>query len=325
MKAIVVAAPGGPDVLEVVTLPDPKPAPTQILIRVMYAGLNYADTQERKGSYAGGRSVPFIPGLDVVGVVEETGSAVRGFSPGQRVLAFPVGGAYAQLVVAEQDLTFAIPDAIADQQAAAPVACGAAWGVLHVAGRIQPGESILIHSASGGVGSIMIQLARRAGCTKVLATVGSDEKKEHVLALGADDVCNYRDQDHVSWVNEITSGAGVDVIANPVAGSLAENDLSCLADFGRLVLCGKGSGHGAAFSSEQLHKQNRSVVGFSFGHIRKKKIQLAREITEKILSHLVADLQVPIGAVFPLDEAAAAHRLLESRTNAGKILLKATG
>jgi len=323
MKAVLVSSPGECEALQLVDLPDPIPSPTQVLIRVIYASLNYADLLERKGNYTGGRSVPFIPGLDVVGEIVMMGGAVEGFKVGQRVMSFPIGGSYAELVVAESDLTFALPEGISDQQAAAPVACGAAWGVLHFAGRIQAGESILIHSASGGVGSIMIQLAKLAGCSPVLATVGSNEKRGHALALGADDVCNYREEDHVAWANSSTDDAGVDMIANSVAGEVAEKDLSCLAEFGRLVLCGKGSGRAAGFSSEQLHKQNRSVVGFSFGHIRKKRAALARDITERIISCLQSGaLRVPVGAVFSLEAAVEAHHLMENRNSTGKILLQ---
>lgn len=323
MKAVMVMSPGGSDLLQLVDLPDPVPAPTQVQIRVTYTGVNYADLQERKGTYAGGRTTPFIPGLDVAGVVVETGSEVTDLVPGQPVLAFPTGGSYAELVVAERNLTFVLPAGISCQQAAAPVACGAAWGVLHLAGRIQPGESILIHSAAGGVGSVTIQLARLAGCSKVLATVGSDEKREYVLALGADEVCNYREEDHVGWTQDLTAGAGVDLIANSVAGSLAEKDLACLADFGRLVLCGKGSGQPASFSSDQLHKQNRAVIGFSFGHIRKKRPYLVQKIMDQVMSFLGdGSLQIPIGAVFPLKDAGEAHRLMESRSTTGKILLR---
>lgn len=319
MKAVKVMAPGGSDQLQLVDLPDPVPAPSQVLIRVVYTGLNYADLQERKGTYAGGRTTPYIPGLDVAGVVVEMGKEVTDLVSGQPVLAFPTGGSYAELVVAERNLTFALPDGVSYQQAAAPVICGAAWGVLHVAGRVQSGESILIHSASGGIGSVLIQLAKLAGCPKILATVGSNQKKEHVLAMGVDDVCNYLEDDHVGWTQRLTAGAGVDLIANSVAGTLAEKDLACLADFGRLVLCGKGSGQPAGFSSDQLHKQNRAVIGFSFGHIRKKKPVLAQEITAQIISCLGdGSLKVPVGAVFSLKDAGEAHRLMESRSNTGK-------
>ena len=323
MKVIVVTANGGPQVLKLVEREDPVPTANQVLIKVRKASLNYADVQARKGTYAVAQSFPFIPGLDVMGTVLAVGENVHDLQKGQRVIAFPDGGSYAEMVVADRKLTFSLPDGISDEDAAAPVACGAALGVLTFAGRLQKGESVLIHSAAGGVGTVMVQLAKILGGAAVIATVGNDNKKDSVLSLGADKAINYHTENYEQQVMEFTQGRGIDLITNPIAGPLAERDLGCLADFGRLVVFGKGSGNHATFSTDDLHKRNRSVAGFSFGHIRKSKPAVVDEMVTLIFDFLTSrQLAVPVGSSFPLAEAAEAHCWLESRDNVGKVLLQ---
>ncbi|HET7578307.1 MAG TPA: quinone oxidoreductase [Bacillales bacterium] len=324
MKAVVVSKLGGPDVLEYREVDKPSVGDHQVLIRAAAMAVNFADIKARGGKYHGGAKPPFIPGLDVAGTVEEVGAEVDRFHKGQRVIAFPTTtGSYAEYTVANENLTFALPNSIDFETAAAcPIVAFTSFHLLHEVGRVQTGETVLIHAASGGVGSTAVQLAKMLGAAKVIGTVGSDVKKETARQAGADEVINYQKEDFVVQVQQITGGKGADLILDSVAGETGQRSMECLALYGRLVNFGNASGRPANFQTKDLHASCRSVLGFSLGTTRKRRPELLKPTAKKVLRYLEEGrLQMIIGKKLPLSEARSAHEWIESRQSTGKVIL----
>ena len=323
MKGIIVEKFGGPEVLAYRDLDDPQPQANQVLIRVHSAGVNYADVKARTNVHHIERPLPFIPGLDVAGTIEAVGPGVEKLKVGQRVVAFPQGGSYCEFALAHEVLAFPIPDSIEDDTAAAfPVVAGTSYAMLSRIAGLQAGQGLLLHSAAGGVGTTALQIAKHLGARPIITTVGSDTKKKLLEELGADAVVNYRSENYVEKTLALTDGKGVDVILNPLAGELLERDLDCLAPFGRLLCFGNASGEPASFLSSQLQGSCRSVLGFSFGTLRRSRPQEVLGIMQAVIA-LIAEgkIRMVMGKRFPLAKAADAHRYLESRKSTGKILL----
>lgn len=318
MKAIVVEANGGPENLRYKDVPEPQPGPGQVKIRTVFTSLNYADVQARRGGYDAGSKPPFIPGLDAVGVVEELGDGVTGLAIGQRVAAFPSGGSYAEAVVAPLSLTYPVPDTLSDEQVSGLTVLVTAYNILTWAGRLQKGETVLVHAAAGGVGSTAVQLAKAMGAT-VIGTASSPEKLEFIRQLGADHALLYTN--FAPKVLEITE-SGADVILDSIAGETFNQGLACLAPFGRLVVFGHASGEAGTLDTRPLHRQTKAVIGYSSGHYRRSRPELLRPTVEAVFKHLEkGDVRLHIGAKFHLSEAAKAHALMEGRQSTGKILL----
>lgn len=326
MKAIVVRETGKPDVLELQEVERPKTAADQVLIRVEAISVNFADIKARQGQYHGvAADAVFTPGLDCAGVVVEAGADAKRFKTGQRVMAFPSGGSYAEFVVAPESLVYPIPDGLSSEAAAASLTVGVtAYNAIRKMARLEQGESILIHAAAGGIGSTAIQLAKLFGASRIIGTVGSDEKMEKAKSFGADEVINYRTDDFVEKINKLTNGKGVDVILDTVAGENFEKSLKCLAPFGRIVSFGHandGSVPGIA-KTDDLHSSCRSVIGYSTGTYRKHRPEFLREGAERITEYLLQkQLEIVISKRFALKDAAQAHAHIESRMSIGKVLL----
>lgn len=322
MKAVVVTAFGGPEHMQVAELDMPEIQPKQVLIRVESTSVNFADIKSRYGKKGAGK-LPFVPGLDAAGVVERVGSEVRRFQPGQRVVAFPTGGSYAEYAVASEDLTFALPDSIDfDTAAASPVVSFTSYKLLADVSRLAPGETVLIHAAAGGIGTTAIQLAKLLGAGKVIGTVGNESKAAIALEAGADHVICRDTDDFAAKVNELTEGAGADVILDSISGAVSEKSMDCLAWYGRLVHFGNAGGEVGTFKTIDLHASCRSVLGFSFGTTRSKRPQLLQDTAEKVFAYLAdGRLSIKIGRRFALEDAASAHAWVESRQSTGKVLL----
>ncbi|MFD2446917.1 zinc-binding alcohol dehydrogenase family protein [Bacillus sp. CGMCC 1.16607] len=321
MKAIIVTEFGQPEVLKYTDIEIPVINSKQVLIKVEKASVNFADIKSRYGKKGG--KLPFIPGLDAAGVIESVGSEVQSFKVGQRVIAFPSAGSYAEYVVAEENLTFSIPDRLDFQTAAAcPTVSFLSYKLLVDIARIEKGETVLVHSAAGGVGTTAIQLAKILGASKVIGTVGSESKSSVALEAGADQVICYETEDFAQKVNEYTDGKGVNIILDSIAGWVSEKSLDCLAPYGRLVHFGNSSGKAGNFKTNDLHSSCRSVLGFSLGTTRKERPHLLQETAKQVLQ-LLADghLHIKIGHHFPLQDAVSAHKLIESRQSVGKVLL----
>lgn len=322
MKAIVVSAFGGPETMKYTEVAMPEITEHQVLIRVIATSVNFADIKSRYGKKGNGK-LPFIPGIDAVGIVERIGSAVTNIQIGQRVIAFPDGGSYAEYVAADKNLTFVLPDEIDFTTAAAcPIVAFTSYNLLANVARLQHGETVLIHAAAGGIGTTAIQLARLLGAGKVIGTVGNKEKKKIAFEAGADDVICHSDEDFVRKVNELTNGEGVDVILDSIAGTVSERSLECLAFYGRLVHFGNASGAVGTFQTKDLHTSCRSILGFSFGTTRKKRPRLLQHTADQVFHYLRSgNLQMKIGKRFSLQDAGKAHEWIESRQSVGKVIL----
>lgn len=322
MKAVAVTAFGGPEHMQLVDMEIPQVKPNQVLIRVEMTSVNFADIKSRYGKKGG--QLPFVPGLDAAGTVERVGSEVTRFQPGQRVVAFPAGGSYAEYVVASEDLTFALPDNMDfDTAAACPVVSFTSYKLLADVARLAPGETVLIHAAAGGIGTTAIQLAKLLGAGKVIGTVGHENKAAIALEAGADHVICNDTEDFAAKVNELTDGAGADVILDSISGSVTERSMDCLAWYGRLVHFGNASGEVGTVKTIDLHASCRSVLGFSFGTTRSKRPHLLQDTAEKVFAYLAdGSLHIKIGRRFDLEEAASAHAWVESRQSTGKVLLE---
>lgn len=323
MKAVLVTEWGGPEKMIYTDVKLPEISPTQVLIRVDMTSVNFADIKSRYGK-KGAAKLPFVPGLDATGVIEAVGSRVKGLRAGQRVIAFPANGSYAEYVAAEEALTFAIPDEISTETAAAcPVVSFTSYQLLAKVGRLAKGETVLIHAAAGGIGTTAIQLAKLLGAGRVIGTVGSSAKAEAALQAGADYVICHDEEDFVEKVRELTDGAGADVILDSISGQVSERSLECLAWYGRLVHFGNASGEIGQIRTLDLHASCRSVLGFSFGTTRKLRPHLLQDTARQVIGYLAeGKLDIKIGKVFSLKEAANAHALVESRQSTGKVLLK---
>ncbi|EPC8420953.1 quinone oxidoreductase [Bacillus wiedmannii] len=322
MKAIVVTSFGGPEVMKYIDVDVPVISDNQVLIRVVATSINFADIKSRYGK-KGNTALPFIPGIDAAGIVERVGSQVKNIYPGQRVIAFPQNGSYAEYVVANENLTFVLPDNVDFQTAAAcPIVSFTSYNLLANVARLQQGESVLIHAAAGGIGTTAIPLAKLLGAGTIIGTVGNEAKSKIALDAGADYVICHQDVDFVEKVNELTNGEGVDVILDSISGTVSEISLKCLAYYGRLVHFGNASGEIGYFQTKDLHASCRSILGFSFGTTRKKRPELLQETANEVFRYLRdGRLKMKAAKSFPLQDAGKAHEWVESRKSTGKVIL----
>lgn len=320
MKAISIPEFGGPEVMELIEIPQPRPGASEVSISVEVAGVNFADALIRMGRHGG--SAPVVPGLEVAGIVAEVGPGVSSFAAGDRVAAF-VSQGYAECAVANATLTWHLADGLDFKQAAGfPTVGITAFNLLTKAGRLQPGEVVLIWSAAGGVGTTAVQLAKLLGASNVIGVVGSMEKAETAERAGCDHVVVSGEGPLTDQVKDLTGGRGADVILNAVAGADLEEDVDRLADFGRLVVYGLASGRPGLVPSNSLHSRSCSLVGYSTSTYRRSRPHEAHEAGRVMLSLLDAGkLKIFLGEEFPLEDATSAHRLIESRDSVGKILL----
>ncbi|MDQ0219546.1 quinone oxidoreductase [Peribacillus cavernae] len=325
MKAVVVTEFGGPEVLKYMETEKPLINSKQVLIRVVATSVNFADIKSRHGNYHGAGQPPFIPGLDAAGIIEAAGSEVQYVKAGDRVIAFPKNGSYSEYVVADENLTFVLPDNVDfDTAAACPTVSFTSYKLLADVARLEPGETVLIHAAAGGIGTTAIQLAKILGAGRVIGTVGSERKIPAAREAGADHVICYETEDFAEKVNELTAGQGADVILDSISGWVAEKSLECLAMYGRLVNFGNAAGGMVGqFKTTDLHSSCRSVLGFSLGTTRNNRPHFLRDTANQVLGFLAdGRLNMKIGKRFSLEDAASAHQWVESRQSIGKVLLK---
>ncbi len=325
MRAIVIPMVGGSDVLTLCEMPDPHPEPQQVSIRVAYAGVNYADIMDRQRGYHVDH-FPYVPGLEVAGYIAELGEGVEGLHTGQRVAAFVKNGGYAELVLAQADLTFPFdnPRGQLDMAVAAafPAVMLTAYDVLVHMARLQAGEAVLIHAAAGGVGSVAGQLARSLGAGLVVGTVGSAQKIAYAQSLGYDHIV-LRDG-FVESVRSVTDGRGVDVVLDAAGEPTRSQSLSLLAPFGRLVHFGNASGNpDVPLAPGTLLTGNKGVMGYSITNLSQTLPKHLAATARRAIDLLVTgQIHLDITDTFPLEQATLAHRRMESTTNTGKLLLR---
>ena len=323
MKAITFATYGGPDVLRLEDVAEPAPTADELLVRVRASALNRADTMQRRGHYPPPPGESDILGLELAGEVEAVGANAGGFKPGDRVFGLVGGGAYAEKACIDHRLAMPIPDDWDFVKAAAvPEVFFTANETLFTLGRLDKGETVLIHAGASGVGTAGIQMARQAGA-RVLVTVGSEEKVARTVALGAEAGINYKTTDFAARVLELTDGAGVDLVQDFIGAAYWQNNLKCLKTAGRLVLVGLMGGAKVEADLGLIMRKRLQVIG---SVMRSQPLANKIAITERFRSRWLPELesgrlQPLIDTSFPLAEAAAAHQYMEDNRNVGKIML----
>jgi NADPH:quinone reductase len=316
MRAIQMTEFGGPEVLRLAELPSPVPAPGEGLIRVRRAGLNFADTHTRTNSYVQKAELPLVPGGEVAGTLEETG---------ERVVALVGSGGYAELAVAPSERIFPIPDAVDDGTALALVIQGTtAWHLLRTAARMAPGESVVVHSAAGGVGSLATQLASAFGAGRVIATASSEEKRDLARALGAE-VAVAPDPDGLTErLIEANEGRALDVVLDSSGGEVFEASIKALAPFGRIVVNGIATGEANQVRTGSLLRHSRSVIGFYLFHALERPGMFAEALSDLFARAAAGELRAIVGQTYPLEQAPQAQIDLTGRRTTGKLLLDPT-
>ena len=311
MKAIQITAFGGPEVMQYVELPDPVAGDSEIVLDVTAVGINYADTHQTENSYLSPQTLPMVPGIEV------TGTHV-----GKRYLASVSSGGYAQKAVAHEAALIPIPDAVTDQQALCMLVQGStAWHLLKTMGSVKPGQTVVIHAAAGGVGTIAIQLAKMWGA-KVIAVTSSQEKVDLAKSLGADEVVDARDADLGKSLRAANGGRGVDLVLEMVGGTTFDQSLLALGNFGKLITFGMASRTAPTpIHPGALMHGSKTVAGFWLANCFGKK-ELMNDVIAELFA-LVADgkLRPIIGSTYPLSKAADAHRAMLARETTGKVAL----
>ncbi|MFD4597222.1 zinc-binding alcohol dehydrogenase family protein [Streptomyces sp. NPDC058464] len=324
MRAVELQEYGGPEVLKGVEAEVPEPGPGEVSIDVAYAGVNFADLKARAEGYRV-PGLPFRPGLEVSGRVRALGAGVTGLAVGQEVAALTQGGAYADVAVTEAAMVFPL-SAGTDLRTGAtlPSVLPTAYALVHTVGRLQPGETVLVQGAAGGVGTAAGQLAKAAGAAAVYGVVSSAAKAAYARDHGYDEVFV---GDFEEPLREATGGRGVDLALDPVGGTTLRASLSSLARFGRLVSYGNAGGEPAwTVGQAELYPRGLSVAGFSILTLAQTAPDVLRELSARAFAKAVdGTVTLPVTAEFALEEAAEAHRLMGARTSTGKLLLRVAG
>ena len=323
MIAVEITKPGPPDVLKSTERPDPKAGPGEVLIKVAGAGVNRPDVMQRRGRYPPPPGASDIPGLEVSGTIAALGEGVTDWKVGDTVCALVAGGGYATLCVAPAPQCLPVPGSVDLTAAGAiPETFFTVWTNVFDRGRLKSGETVLIHGGSSGIGTTAIQLAAARGA-KVFTTAGSDEKCRACERLGAARAINYRQDDFVELIQGLTGGGGVDLILDMVGGEYVSRNLSALALDGRLVQIGLMGGDAAPIDFRRILSKRLTVTGST---LRPRSVaekgQIASALRQEVWPLLEQGRVKPIVyRTFPLNEAAAAHRLMESSEHIGKIVL----
>lgn len=324
MTVIEIIGPGGPEQLVAARRPVPSPAPGEVLIKVAAAGVNRPDCLQRQGGYPPPPGASDIPGLEVAGTVVALGQGVEIWQTGDEVCALLTGGGYAEYCAVPAPQCLPVPAGLTLQQAAAlPETFFTVWSNVFDRARLQPGESLLVHGGASGIGVTAIQLARALG-SRVFATVGDNDKMQPCLDLGAERVINYRNEDFVQVIKNVTGNQGVDVILDMVGGDYVQRNLSALAVEGRLVFIAFLRGAKMELNLAPVMMKRLTITGST---LRSRPIAHKAAIAaalQKTVWPLLANGAVRpiIDRVFPLTDAAAAHALMESNRHIGKLLLQ---
>ncbi|HEY0458796.1 MAG TPA: quinone oxidoreductase [Pyrinomonadaceae bacterium] len=316
MKAIRVHELGGAEKLLLEEVERPTPRADEVLIKVAAAGINYADTMMRAGNYLTKPDLPFTLGYEAAGTIEALGESVTNLQIGQRVLATVSSGGYAEFATARAALTMPIPDELGFGEATALLVQGlTALGLLNEA---REGQSILVHAAAGGVGTLLVQLAKHKGL-KVIGTASSDQKLQLVANLGADKAVNYTEEDWTDEVLKATDGRGVDWIIEMVGGAIVGKNLKVLAKHGTMWIYGAASGEDFKVSVLSLMEKNHTIRGY---WLMNESVENRIKFTRQLLEHLAAGrLKIQV-TEFPLEQAREAHEAIENRKTTGKVVLK---
>ena len=315
MKAIRVHELGGAEKLTLEEIEKPTPAADEVLVKTAAAGINYADTMMRSGNYLTKPDLPFTLGYEAAGIIEAVGENVTNLNIGQRVLATTSSGGYAEFATAKAAMTMPIPDELGFGEATALLVQGlTALGLLN---ETQSGQTILIHAAAGGVGTLLVQLAKHKGL-RVIGTASSEQKLELVASLGADFAINYSEDDWTDEVLKATDGKGVDWLIEMVGGEIVAKNLKVLAKHGTMWIYGAASGEDFKVSVLSLMAKNHAIRGY---WLMNESVENRIKFTKELLGHLGAGrLKIQV-TEFPLEQAKEAHEAIEGRKTTGKVIL----
>lgn len=312
MKAIQISEYGGPDVMKYVELPNPVPGENEVLLDVTAIGINYADTHQTENSYLSPQKLPMIPGLEITGIFD-----------GKRYLASVNSGGYAEKATAFKTMLVPIPDSVTDEQALCMLVQGTtAWHILKTMSHLSSGETVVIHAAAGGVGTLAIQLAKMWGA-KVIAVTSSAEKAVLAQSLGADEVVDANVEDLGKELRRANGGKGVDIVLEMVGGNTFDESMKALGDFGRMVTYGMASRTAPTpIHPGALMHGSKTVSGFWLANCFASPSMMGDVIAQLFV--LVADgkLKPVIGGIYPLDSAPEAHKAMLERKTSGKVVLK---
>ncbi|MDQ3588210.1 MAG: zinc-binding dehydrogenase [Actinomycetota bacterium] len=313
MRAVLIEEFGGPDVLQVAEVPEPQPGDGEVLIEVSRAGVNFADTHTREDSYVARYGLPLIPGNEVVGTTGD----------GRRVVAMLSGtGGYAERAVAPEHTVFEVPEGLEEGAALALLIQGlTAWHLLRTSAHLREGESVVVHSASGGTGGMALQLARIFGAGRVIASASSAEKRERALEAGADAVVDGGARDLTAALLEANGGEPVDVVLEMSGGPVFDQSLEALAPFGRLVIYGVASREQVEVRQGRLMKHSRAVVGFWLGHCLGRRDMMAGPLAELFALAAARRLEPAVGETYALSDVRRLHEDLQARRTSGKLLV----
>jgi NADPH2:quinone reductase len=314
MRAVRIEEFGGPEVLQVCDdVPVPQPADGEVLIRVTRAGINFADTHQRHNQYVAKAELPLTPGSEVAGIREDTG---------ERVIALCGTGGYAEYATAPGALTFPIPDGVSDETALALLVQGlTAWHLHRTAAQLRPGETVVVHSAAGGTGSLTLQLAKPMGAGRVIASASNDEKRALALELGADAAIDSAPEGLGERLKEANLGREVDVVYEMAGGQSFDESFAVLAPFGRIVAYGIATREQNEIRTGKLLRTSRSVVGFWFNHCLEHPAMVDEALTDLFARAARGELKVVVGGTYPLEQAAEAQVAMAERRTSGKLLL----
>jgi NADPH2:quinone reductase len=315
MRAIQVKEFGGPEVMNLVELPDPEPTDGMVVVDVARCGINFADTHATRDDYLAKQSLPMIPGGEIAGTTPD----------GRRVAAILAGGGYAEKVAVPEGWTVPLGAGISDDQAAALLLQGlTAHALVHRCARLEPGESIVVEAAGGGTGTLAVQLAKRAG-GKVIALASTEDKRDLATRLGADAAVDSRADDLGAAIVEANGGEQVDAVLEMSGGQAFEQTLRILAPFGRMVTFGNASRGRNEVDTGHLMRHSRAVIGFWLMHLVPKRDLVASMIADLLQAVEAGELEVVVGGVYPMSDVRKAHEDLAARRTHGKLLLDPAG
>lgn len=317
MRAVQITEFGGPEVLHVTDLPDPVPGDGLQLVEVTSAGINYADTHQVEDSYLSRTELPLVPGTEVVGTLPD----------GTRVAAFAMGGGYAEQALVHPAMSFPLPAGVSDGQALSLMVQGlTAWHLLRTSTHLQPGESVVVHAAAGGVGTLAVQLAKAWGAGNVIGVASSDEKRSLATSLGADTTVDAGAADLKSALEEANGGKKVDVVLEMVGGPTFDASLAALAPFGRLATFGMASRTAPRpVHAGELMSRSRAVVGFWLAHCFARPEMLQPQMAELLAMVEAGTLTPVVGGTYPMSDVRRAHEDLRGRASQGKLVLDVRG
>jgi NADPH2:quinone reductase len=314
MRGVLIREWGGPEVLELADdLPEPEPGSGQQRIHVTAAGVNFADTHARENAYIAKYELPLVPGTEVAGTLDD----------GTRVVAMPHHGGYAEYAVADEQSIFPLPDGLGDHEALALLIQGlTAWHLYRTAAQIRPEETVVVHSAAGGTGSLAVQLAKPMGAGRVIASASSPEKRELVAQLGADAVIDSAPGDMTQRLLDANHGNPVDVVFDMAGGPVFDQSAEALGPFGRIVVYGIASREQNDLRSGRLMRKSRGVIGFWLMHCLERPETMMRDPLRDLFERAARrEIKPQLGNVYPLSQVRQAHEDLAGRRTTGKLVL----